>query len=217
MIVTAHAPNFLPGLSVLGKIQAADALIVCDLAQYDRHGYCNRNRLAPDGPWLTVPVDDRDTYQPLSRVRIAHGAGDRWRRKLAKTLELHLGDAAEPYVAEIHRPYRLLVGLNVALLRHLCDDLGCHATWVMQSHLLGGTEQLHLPARNGDLRPHASEWIARMVSELAGNTFLSGPSGRTYLDETPFHERGITVRYWQHDGPNPSAITLLANHDLAAA
>jgi hypothetical protein len=48
--------------------------------------------------------------------------------------------------------------------------------------------------------------LAMMVAEIGGTTYLSGPSGRDYLDEAPFRERGLAVEYWSHEGPNPCAV-----------
>jgi hypothetical protein len=193
VVVTGHQLNFLPGLSVISKIQAADALIVMDEMQYERHGFVNRNRLA-NGSWMTIPVADDDTFKPINRVRIADPTG-RAREKVARTIDYALG--ANPFAAEIRKPYRLLAGLNERLLALLMFELGCDTAVHSQSRLESG--------RYGD----TSEGLAEMVAEVGGTVWLSGSSGRRYLDEAPFAARGIEVRYWQHDGPNPCALELL--------
>jgi hypothetical protein len=118
VIVTAHQPNFLPGLNVTEKIRSADAVIWLDEVQYSHGGWTNRNRM-PDGSWLTVPVDRSTDMAPINRVRIRdHGA---WRRKLCFALDQHYGDRAHPYIAQIARPYGLLIGrgIAVAYYRHV--------------------------------------------------------------------------------------------------
>lgn len=195
MIVTGHQVNFLPGASVTSKIAAADACVWMDEMQYERHGWVNRNRLA-DGTTLTIPVSEHDTFASINRVRIGDPTG-RGREKVARTLEHQLGDLAAPFAAEIRRPYRLLVGLNAQLLRLLLDALGIHVEEHFQSHLGAGRYEA------------TSNGLADMVAELGGTVWLSGPSGRNYLDEAPFAERGIRVDYWDHDGPNPCSLELL--------
>ena len=37
MIVTGHQLNFLPGVSIMRKIESADCVIWMDLMQYRRH------------------------------------------------------------------------------------------------------------------------------------------------------------------------------------
>lgn len=195
MIVTDHQVNFLPGISVLRKIMAADCVIWMDNMQYRRHSFVNRNKLA-DGTPVVIPVAESDTYAPISEVRIADPTG-RMREKAARTLELKLGQAGDPFAAEIRKPYRLLVGLNASLLRILTRALHPDVAEHYQSHLGAG--------RYDD----TSDGLAEMVAEVGGTVWLSGPSGRSYLDERPFHDRGIRVDYFDHQGPNPSAVELL--------
>src|SRR5438552_1306997 len=114
MIVTAHQTNYLPGASIFSKLRAADGVIWLDEVQYTKGGFSNRNRL-PDGSWLTVPVQRVTDGMPINRVRIAERPA--WRRKHATALRQHFR-APEAICAEVLRPYRLLVGLNVALMRH---------------------------------------------------------------------------------------------------
>jgi hypothetical protein len=45
---------------------------------------------------------------------------------------------------------------------------------------------------------------------LGGDVYLSGPSGKKYLSEEPFHERGIAVEYWSHEGDNPCALSMIS-------
>lgn len=204
LIVTGHQRhvNFLPGLSVIEKIQAADAVVWMDEMQYERHGFVNRNRLA-DGTPMTVPVAEHDSYASINRVRIGDPTG-RGREKVARTLEHKFGDAAAPFAAELRRPYRLLVGLNARLLRLLLDAVGVTVEEHFQSHLGAGRYEA------------TSNGLADMVAELGGTVWLSGPSGRRYLDERPFEERGIEVRYFEWEGEsNHSAVELV--RDLVAA
>lgn len=196
MIVTGHQVNFLPGLSVIEKIRAADACVWMDDMQYERHGFVNRNRFS-DGTWMTVPVSEHDTFAPISEVRISDPTF-RARKKIARTLEHKLGAAAERYVKHLLRPYQLLVGLNSALLSELLFDLEVECEHHLQSHLGTGSYEA------------TSVGLAEMVEEVGGTVWLSGPSGRNYLDESPFEERGIEVRYFEFAGEtNPSAIESL--------
>jgi hypothetical protein len=177
-----------------------------DGMQYERHGFVNRNRLS-DGAWLTVPVCEHDTFAPINRVRIADDTG-RAREKIARTLEHRLGASAAPFAAELRKPYGLLVGLNYQLIRRMLDVLGIFTVEHFQSHLdaghavpvVGDDEQQLVPAR---------ERLARMVEEIGGTVWLSGPSGRGYLNEKPFNDRDIEVRYFDWPHPNPSALEAL--------
>jgi hypothetical protein len=208
MIVTGHQVNLLPGVSVIEKIRAADAVIWMDTMQYERHGFVNRNRLS-DGAWMTIPVNEHDTFAPINRVRIADPTF-RARKKIAQKLRCELGAAAEPYALELLRPYPLLVGLNAALLRWLLADLGIDVEQHYQSHIDLGHALPVVSESDSELDP-ARERLAMMVAAIGGTVWLSGPSGSRYLNEEPFHTRGIEVRYfeWPEGTPNPSAIEAL--------
>jgi len=216
-VVSGHQINFLPGCSVMGKIRAADACIFMDSMQYERHGFVNRNRFS-DGSWMTVPVNEHDTFAPINAVRIADPTGRR-REKVARTLEHKLGPAADPYAAELRRPYKLLVGLNWALLQQLQSDLDIGTQAFLQSHLDAGHAVPIWSENERELKP-ARERLAAMVAEIGGTVWLSGPSGKHYLNEQPFNDLGIEVRYFEFSGPNPSAVSLLADrsarHDREA-
>jgi hypothetical protein len=203
MIVTCHQPGFLPGLSVIEKAESADAVVWLDTVQYTKGGWTNRQRM-PAGSWLTVPIERATDGGPINRARISEHR--QWRERAVRTLRQQYGrgDVVEAVCAEIQRPYGLLVGLNLALLRILLA--GCDTAWHFQSHLDGGHAVTAVSDDERRLRP-ISERLAMMVAELGGSTYLSGPSGFRYLSETPFLERGIAVRYfeWRQAG-NPCAL-----------
>jgi hypothetical protein len=62
MLCAIHQPNFLPRLSTLAKLYAADIWIILDDVQFTRRDYQHRCYLAPvpdarlPGRWLTLPV-----------------------------------------------------------------------------------------------------------------------------------------------------------------
>lgn len=212
MIVSGHQPGFLPYPGVFEKARRADIFVWCDTFQAVRHQWFNRNRLE-DGTMLTVPLDHGSWSGPISECRI--GSDARWRSKLCRTLTSHFGEAVSEYVAVIERPWEKIVGLNLALIRLLCDDLNVRCEWVIQSHLAAGDGNPLRSANDDDLTP-VSDRLAAMTAEVGGTIWLSGESGIGYLDETPFHERGIQVVYVKHPAL-PSAIEVLRSRKLKVA
>jgi hypothetical protein len=216
VIITAHQPNFLPGASILTKLQASDAVIWLDECQYSHGGWTNRNKL-PAGAWLTVPVAGGSAGKPINRVRIGEAPKGNWRGAATAAVRRELaGELVDRVCAELARPYRGLAALNVALLRLVCDAFAVDAQWHFQSHLDGGHAEIAVSEQREELAP-ISYRLAMMVAELGGTVYLSGPSGRNYLDETPFFERGINVEYWHHEGPNPCALELASMPAAVAA
>lgn len=214
MIVSGHQPNLLWPVSVVEKAKHADVFIVCCGFQMVRHGWVNRQKLA-DGTPLVVPFDGRDRYAPIGRVRIADPTF-RARKKIAKTITLRFGETlAQPFADVLTRPYERLVALNVALNRLLFTELDIDTEMVRQCDLESGIGSGPLVTDDRDDMPSISEQLAAMTAEVGGTTWLSGPSGRNYLDEGPFLERGISVEYFHYAGENPTALELIAARVLA--
>ncbi len=213
VVCSMHQLNFLPGCSVVDRLRRADIVVWLDGAQYVRKGFVNRNRFS-DGSWMTVPVNEHDTFAPINRVRIADETGRR-REKVARTLEMRLGDAAAPFAAELRKPYRLLAGLNHALATRLFDVLGVEVEHKFQTFL---DPEHSVPVVTDDA-VHASrvrDRYADMAWQAGATVYLSGPQA-LHGDVQTFAERGIRVEYtdaWS--GPNPCALELLNDRRLAA-
>lgn len=209
MRVTFHQPNFLPGRSVIEKVLSSDAVVWMDTVQFTKGGWTNRQKL-PDGRWLTVPVAHGSSFAPINQVRIGEPRGG-WRHHVADEIAQNwLTETGVKAAQEVTRGYPLLVGLNAALLRILLvDGLGYDGEQHWQSHLDAAHAVVATSDEKTQLAP-ISERIASMVHLLGGTTYVSGSSGRNYLDERPFHALGIQVEYWHHDGPNPCALDLFS-------
>jgi WbqC-like protein family len=205
VVCTAHQPNFAPGMSVVSKIAASDVVVWLDKVQITKGGFTNRNRL-PDGAWLTVPVEKHCAFKPINQVRIGNPRGD-WKSQMTGQIRRAWGssDVVESVCSEIMRPYGLLVGLNAAVLQVLLADLAPDCRWAWQSHLDAGHAVVAVSDDREELLP-ISDRLAMMTSEVGADIYLSGPSGRRYLDETPFLERGLQVEYWSWDGGNPCSL-----------
>lgn len=169
-------------------------MIWLDEVQYTPGGWTNRNRM-PDGSWLTAAVQTGAGHGPVNRVYLSEQ--NDWRRKAAKTLRQHYPVAPwrEEIIGVIARPYRLLVGMNMALLFEVFRAYGVAPEFVFQSHLDGGHAVQAVSETRSELLPISAR-LAMMVREIGGTVYLSGPSGRNYLDPKPFDERGVEVRYW---------------------
>lgn len=222
MIVTIHQPEHLPWLGFFHKVDQADLLVLLDVVQYRKDYFQNRNRiLGPNGPqWLTVPVVRAGyTSRTLRDLQINNDVrfhnGVDWRRKHRKTIEHayrrhpHFG-LVEPVIDDLYeREWLLLVELNEALIRAMMVLLDIDTRIVRAS-------ELRVEGKRSDL-------LASICRATGASTYLSGPTGRQYLDEAPFRSAGIDVRYhsFEHPAyrqrhavefvPNLSTLDLLCN------
>ena len=188
MKVAIHQPCFLPWLGYLDRMKRSDLFVLLDHVQFERRGYQNRTRIkSSTGPqWLTVPVISKGRYdQATQDVLIDETA--RWRQVHLRTLRSVLAKAphhdalfelVEPiYAQEAHR----LVELNVAVLRAVVGGLGIGTRLVLASEL--------------DLTGSSTELMMSLTKAVGGDVYLSGPTGRTYLEPERFADAGLELRY----------------------
>ncbi len=187
-VVSIHQPNFAPWTGFFDKLAGVGTFVLLDTVPYSKGSYANRvHLLGRDGPqWLTVPVLTKGRLgQPTDQVEL-NEAKD-WRTEHLRTITSLYGRA--PYVGWVRgllepvyeAPHTLLADLCVDLLERVVGRLGYPTRLVRASTL--------------DHTGSASGLLASLVAQVGGTTYVSGPSGRSYLDETLFVARGIEVVY----------------------
>lgn len=188
MIVTIHQPNFAPWTGYFDKMTKSDVFVLLDTVPFTKGGYQNRVRIkGSDGPqWLTVPVQKKGKLGQLTN-EVETNELLPWRENHIKTLQTLYGrcpghEAASTLLSEVYaNPSTNLADLCTDIITRLRDHYGIDTTLVRSSEL--------------DATGASSELLARIVAELGGDVYLSGPSGRNYLDEQVFADHGISVEY----------------------
>jgi hypothetical protein len=189
VIVAAHQPNFAPWLGFFDKARHCDVLVLLDTVQFIKRGYQNRTRIktASGSQWLTVPVISKGRYDQATRdVEIDETA--RWRQAHLRTLRTILAraphrdalmDLVEPFYSwdDVHK----LVKLNIALLRTVAERLDIGTRLVLASELeaVGSSTAL----------------MVSLTRAAGGDVYLSGPTGRKYLEPELFAAAGLELRY----------------------
>lgn len=216
MIVAIHQPNYLPWLGYFFKIAKCDRFVLLDNVQYSRDGFVNRNKIkTPQGAaWLTVGVLTKDRYgQLINEVEI--NSSIPWSSIHEKSLFQNYSKA--PYFRDYisffqdiyHRKWERLVNLNDALINVICQILGIRSV-----------EFIHASELNTS--GTSTELLVNICKAVGADTYLSGPSGKEYMDEELFEKEGINLRYsdfkhpvytqlWGDFTPNMSIIDLIFN------
>ncbi|MER5381745.1 WbqC family protein [Streptomyces sp. NPDC002688] len=185
-----HQPNFLPRLTTLAKLFAADYWVVLDDVQFTRRDYQHRARLANlDDPavqqWLTIP-----TYLPSGRPTLIRDAviddQDLARRRTAGMLQQHYGASPHwPALAEALQP--VLDAFGTGKTATVAET----STRVLLD-LLGWKGQV-LPSSRLPARPGRSVRLADLSAATGARAYLCGTGGMTYLDQNPFAAQNIAV------------------------
>ena len=171
MIVTIHQPNFFPWLPFFNKMRAADVMIILNHCQWSKGGYQNRFRLG--GAWHTMPV--KQGLEPIADKEYVE-PGHAWRRLKEglpeyRSVLKNFDDCIGPSLSST----------NTAIIGRIARLLGIRTALVSDTEtgLTGSARLLDLCKRHG------------------ATTYLSGASGKQYLNEALFREAGVRVIYQQ--------------------
>jgi hypothetical protein len=214
--LTIHQPEFLPWLGFLHKMDRADTVVILDDIQYRHQYFQNRNKIrTADGwTWLIVPVK----HQPLDEWRINSVTIDekiRWQRKITGSIEVNYAKCS--YFKEywsglkeiLNNEHTHLLNLNMEIIQYLFSSFNIHKRIIFSS-------DFGLSTKKGDL-------ILDICKKAGATTYISGISGRDYLDMSRFSQEGISIEFQEFHHPVydqrfmpfipcMSSIDLLFNH-----
>ncbi len=215
MIVAIHQPEHLPWLGFFHKMALCDLYVVLDSVQFTKNNYQNRNRLiGQDGLvfWSTVPI----RMVGHTEKRIADMELDNaqpWQRKtwgrIVEAYRRHpYFNALAPELELIFMGgHKRLVDFNLDLIEYFRHQLGIGVPMVRSSSMVVDGKR--------------SELLLSICKSLGADTYLSGPSGRNYLEIDFFVASGVAIDYHVFEHPIYSApnfqpylstLDLLFNH-----
>ena len=216
MIVSIQQPEQLPWLGFFDRVRQADVVVLLDNVQFKKNYFENRNKIrTSDGwQWVTVPVITKGRYaQLISHVEINDTS--RWRKKCWLSIIYNYGKAPffskySNFLKQIYdKQWTYLADLNEEIIGHMIHNLGIKVKTIRAS-------KLGVMGRGTDL-------LLQICQKLNADIYLSGISGKDYLEESKFTEQGISVIYQEFYHPiyrqmyEPflpcmSTIDLLLNH-----
>jgi hypothetical protein len=182
VIVTIHQPEHFPYMGFFQKAKEADLLIILDTVNYRKNYFQNRNKirsLAGKDEWITVPVEKKATSKNIKDIMVSKDPN--WRKKLVKKIYENLKfDATEFYSHE------KLIDINMASIQWAFKKLDMNTKFVYASQL--------------NVDGAKSELLVNLCKEVNATKYISGPSGREYLDMSLFE--GLPVEFFQPEVDN---------------
>jgi len=194
MIVAIHQPNYIPWQGFFYKMIKCDIFVFLDNVQYSKNNIINRNKIKTHNGemWLTVPVLTKDSCRQLiSDVKINNTFD--WRRKHWNSIRQNYAKTSffkeySPYLNNIYsKQWDKLIDLNKTLIKFIADCLEIRKEFVDAS-------SLNVSGKSTDL-------LVDICKKLDGDVYLSGESGKKYMDEEKFKEIGIKVEYTDFTQP----------------
>ena len=196
MIVSMHQPNYLPYLGFFQKVAAAELFIFLDVVQLTEGGYTRRVRIRTKegSDWLSIPMPGENRLAPIDQARLL--PDNRWRKKHRNLLSANYDRACffdQEFVEDYYRrPFTTLREMNEHGIRYLMGRLGLSTRTMRASDL---------PV---DRTLKSTEILVEILSRAGADVFISGATGRDYMDETKFADAGIELRYLDfHPVPYP--------------
>jgi hypothetical protein len=188
MLLAAHQPNFIPWIGYFHKMAQVEKFVLADDVQYTTHGFINRNYIKTRNgkQWVSVPVITKGRgLQKINEVRI--DKEQNWQQKHWSSLQLNYKYApyfdyyADYFEILYKKEWIFLVDLNIELIEFVRKALKITCPIILSSEL--------------DLSTDATERIVDMTKKTGCNKYLSGASGKNYLNEKLFKEVGIELIY----------------------
>lgn len=214
MIITIHQPEHMPWLGFFHKIYKSDLMVFLDVAQFRKNYFQNRNRVrtANGWSWITVPVHHK-SHTLINDVSIV--SDRRWKKKWWDTIYYsyikadHFHGYSDQLYVVINQDWESLSDLNISLIKTISSFLGIELNYVKASDL--------------GIVSKGNELLLSICQKLDAKIYLSGVSGKDYLDEQAFAKENIKVIYQKFHHPiysqlfDPfepcmSTIDLIFNH-----
>jgi len=194
MIVTIHQCEHLVWLGLLDKISKADVFILADNFQFKKNYYENRNKIrTKDGwQWLTVPVE-KDNHKPINEVKIINDI--KWQLKYLNTIKQNYqkSEKFNFYYLDIEN---IILG-NWSSIGHLNERLlKLFLNWFNIKTSIIRSSELNLQHLN-----EGTITLLEICQKVGADTYLSGPSGKDYLDLSLFEKNNIKVIFHEFTHP----------------
>ena len=207
--------NYIPWRGWYAMVRASDILVYLDDVQFTRRDWRNRNLIAGrSGPiWLTIPLVNSGNYHSKIHEMRCLDRGW-WRSHLSKIDDTYKD--ARGYRVIRNEIREAFVGLDGA--ESLSDINSTMNRWIFS--VLGIRTETR-DSRDFPSSLRKSERLAAICQSVGATEYVSGPAARSYLDEAPFNDKSITVRWVdygqlpslsQAEAPNPELSIL---HHLA--
>jgi len=194
-MLTIHQIEHLVWMGLIDKISKAEKIVLLDTVDYERQYFHNRNKIRTSQGWqyITIPVQAHNNHIPLKEILITND--NNWQKKYLNAIKLNYSKSKyfEKYYSSIdfiiNQPYKFLIDINASLLYYFLKCLDINKKIYLSSEL-----NLNPELKKTDL-------LLEICQKLKADTYLSGASGKDYLQVEKFNQAGIQVEFHQFEHP----------------
>ena len=188
MIISIHQPNFMPWNPYFDKIRKADLFVILKNCQFEKNGY--QNRFMINNKWKTMSV--RKKTQKICDKKYINHIID-WENIKRSTPEYvnELGlfdDIIDENLSET----------NINIIKKICKklDIKTEIAYDFETNLVG------------------TERLVDVCKHYGAKKYISGVSGKKYLDLNLFHNNNIEVEFQDISDLNKDSILKILKGEI---
>lgn len=195
MKVVILQPSYVPWRGYFDQISRADLFIFYDDAQYDKHGWRNRNQIktSQGKRWMTIPVHSKGVCNGIQIKDISIDWSKSWSRKHLNALTCAYSKTPYwknylPWLNTVYnRKLNLLADFTIETTIELSKILGISNTkFIRSSELIG-------------ISGHKTDRLIQILKRVGATHYISGPSAKDYIEREKFIQAGISLEFIQYD------------------
>jgi hypothetical protein len=183
--------SYIPWKGYFDLINDADLFVFYDDVQYTKNDWRNRNKIktAQGALWLSVPVGSKINR----RIHEVDITSSQWQSK-------HLALFTQNYSrSQYFKEYlHLLEKLYVKTVWKSLSELNQYATRIIAESL--GIKTTFLDSRSFETDGSKLDRLLSLIMKTGADTYISGPSAKTYIDEDRFKQEGISLIWKDYSG-----------------
>jgi hypothetical protein len=194
-IVTMHQPNYLPWIGFFSKVKQSDCLILTDVHPFTKGSVTHRNKIRTGEGWgyLTIPINKKfynsricDVELPLDKTwKNNHWLSIVHNYKKTEFFSLYQSFFEKFYESDFEN----LGKLNQEIILYLLECLKINVPVIIASELNFAPEL------------QKTDLLIALLKAVGADVYLSGPSGRNYLDFGQFPQNNIVLKYFKFQHP----------------
>lgn len=195
MICVIHQAEHFSYLGIFYKILQSDIFVILDNSGYRHNYFDHRNKIRTKDKWQYIVVPNHASFlnQPLNELLIDYPQN--WQIKYLKSISQNYSKAPYfkeiyPTIAEIiYTKWNNLAELNIKLLEFILKKLEYKGKIYFSS-------QMDL---NSNLK--ATDLLIEICKQVGATGYLSGKSGKDYLETEKFKDNNIILSYSEFKHP----------------
>lgn len=187
--VTIHQPEHLPYSGFIAKVLLSDIFVILDHVQFRKNYFQNRNKIInAEGQevWITIPLEKSSSESLINQKEVSKDK--KWKKKYLNQLNESYKNTRNfnkifPKIEQIiFLNDKKLVDINLKIIIFLIKDIFNFEGEILLS------SNLNINSVKSDLN-------LDICKILSADTYISGPSGRSYLNKESFRNNKIKLKF----------------------